>query len=145
MKNVHKTTLKGFLMFVAAMAICSTAIAGNFSITSIKPIFDPATPQAGNFNVKVGIKSNANAPSKVNLSCLYIGLTRPGFYVKGEPQIQKQYQVVALKPGQQLDVVLKNKFSAWHPENTGELVVTLVGENVAKSQSVETRFRPGSD
>ena len=142
----HRKTVKQLgAIFVAAISIFSTAIAGDFAITSIKPVFDPATPNAGQFKVRVGLKSNAKESRKVNLTCLYLGLTRPGAYLKGEPQIQKQYQVVELKPGQQAEIVLKNKFAAWHPETRGELVVTLVGENAAKSLLVETQFRPGSD
>ena len=140
-----KTVRNGFLTFAATLAICSSAVAGDFLITSIKPVFNPATPNAGQFKVKVGIKNQLNESRKVNLTCLYLGLTSPGMYVKGEPQIQKQYQVVDLKPGQQVELVLKNKFAAWHPETVGELVVTLVGQNVSKSASVETKFRPGSD
>lgn len=130
--------------FLAALMICSPAVASDVGITSVQPVFDAATPNAGRFRVRVGLKNQTDKPRQVNLVCLYLGLTRPGVYVKGEPGLQKQYQVVDLKPGQMKEVVLKNRFDAWHPETIGELVVTLVGQKVVKSQPVETRFRPGS-
>jgi hypothetical protein len=52
--------------------------------------------------------------------------------------------MVDLKPMQQVEVVLKNKFVAYHPETLGELVVTLVGTDTAKSFYLRTAFHPDS-
>ena len=125
-------------------AMCSAAAAGDLSITHIKPLFDPSTPGFGDFQVVVGIKNNGNEPRNASLACLYLGLTHPGVYFKNEPQVQQQYQMVDLKPMQQVDVVLKNKFVAYHPETLGELVVTLVGTDTAKSFYLRTAFHPDS-
>ncbi|MBS1170369.1 MAG: hypothetical protein H6R01_1287 [Burkholderiaceae bacterium] len=132
----------GLFAWLGCLAMYS-AMAAEVEITSIKSVFAAATPQAGKFGVRVGLSNQTDKPRQVNLVCLYLGLTRPGTYFKDEPQVQKQYQVVRLKPGQQVEVTLKNRFSAWHPETAGELVVTLAGEQVAKSLPVATRFRPG--
>ncbi|MBS1186921.1 MAG: hypothetical protein H6R04_939 [Burkholderiaceae bacterium] len=139
----RKWIARALFVWFGCLAMCSFAAAGEVEITSIKPVFAAATPQAGKFGVRVGLKNQTDKPQQVNLACLYLGLTQPGTYFKNEPQVQKQYQLVQLKPGQQLEVMLKNRFSAWHPETAGELVVTLVGANVVRSQSVATRFRPG--
>lgn len=144
MKKGRKMISRACMVLTAVLAMGSTAAAGDFTITHIKPVFNPSTPGFGDFKVVVGIKSNVNEARKVNLACLYLGLTHPGVSFKNEPQVQKQHQVIDLKPMQQVDVVLKNKFVAYHPETPGELVVTLVGTDTARSFHLRTAFHPDS-
>jgi hypothetical protein len=144
MKKGRKMISWACILITAVLAMCSTAAAGDFSITHIKPVFNRSTPGFGAFEVVVGIKSNVNEDRKVYLACLYLGLTHPGVYVENEPQVQKQHQVINLKPMQQVNVVLKDKFVAYHPETLGELVVTLVGTDTARSFSLRTAFHPKS-
>ncbi|MEA5097684.1 MAG: hypothetical protein VB032_04030 [Burkholderiaceae bacterium] len=136
--------LRAGFAFLAMLTLCSSAMAAEVGITSIQPVFEATTPHAGQFRVRVGLKNQADKTRRVNLTCLYLGLTHPGVYSSGEPQVQQQFQVVELKPRQQVEVTLKNRFAAWHPETLGELVVTLVGDNVVQSRPVATRFRPDS-
>lgn len=130
---------------IAALLVsCSVAAASDLSITYIKPVFNPATPRFGEFEIRVGVKNDTGATQEVNLACLYVALTQPGYYFKNEPGVQKQYQVISLQPFQGTEIVLSKRFRSYHPETLGELIVTLVGKDVVKSLALKTAFHPQS-
>lgn len=135
---------------IASIAIiffsfCSIAMAGDYEITHITPIFNDATPGFGEFKIKVGIKNKLNQKAQINVACLYVGLTHPGVYFKNEPNITKQYKVVRIDPLKETIVTFDQGLSSYHPETLGEIIISLVGSEVVRSLPLKTSFHPGSN
>jgi len=131
-------------IFVLQFLLCSTTRAADLTIGRIVPVFDAATPGFGNFSVKVNFKNNKALDAKLNIVCLYVGLTHPGVYYKKEPEIPKQYLTVSVGSMQTKDIIFKNAFRAYHPEMLGEIIVSAVGTDVVRSLKLITVFQPKS-
>lgn len=130
---------------IVLFSLCTVVIAADYEITQITPFFNDDTPGFGEFKIEVGIKNNLNRNAKINVACLYLGLTRPGVYFKNEPNIMKQYKVVRLGPSKDTIVTFEQGFSAYHPATAGEIIISLVGTEVVRSLALVTRFHPKSN
>lgn len=134
-----------FLSVFLVLVFVSSSFANGYEITSIAPIFNEATPGFGKFKIEVKIESKRNQESKLNVCCLYIGLTRPGVYFKNEPQLMKQYKSVKIAPMSTITVIFEEGLRSYHPETIGEIIVSIVGSGVVRSKPLKTQFHPESD
>jgi hypothetical protein len=138
-----KMKFSALLLFLLLL-LPVNALAGNFEITKIEPIFNEKTPYFGAFKVNVDIKNNTNIHEKLVVSCFYSGFAKPGVYFKNEPTITKEYKIITLKPNETGQLVFGNGFVSYHPSALGEIIVSIAGESVVKSIPLKTRFHPES-
>ena len=129
---------------IMIFSFCSIGVAADYEITNITPLFNKATPGFGEFKIQVGIKSKLNNKSKINVACLYVGLTGPGVYFKNEPQIMKQYKMVSIDPAKEVTLIFDHSFRTYHPSTLGEVIISLVGTEIVRSLPLETSFHPDS-
>ena len=118
--------------------------AADLTINSITPVFESSTPRFGDFSVKIEITNNIDRTIKLNLVCLYLGLTPSSVYSKNDPTVQKQYQIVEIQPLRTEEIVFKEHFRTYHPEMLGEVIVSVVGSEITKSIKLQTAFHPNS-
>ena len=136
-------------LFSIILLIVTSVIASEikeYDITEIKAVFNDSTPSFGKFKVIVSIKNNTNKPNnKLMIACYYCGFTKPGVYFKNEPMIMKEYKLIEIKGNEQKEITFNKDFQTYHPEVLGELIVSIVGTGIIKSQSLKTNFHPNSD
>jgi hypothetical protein len=134
-----------FYLFIIFLIIAPKSYANDFEIEEIAPIFNDSTPGFGEFKIKVEIKNNTNKEQKLYVSCIYAGLTKSGVYFKNQPQIMKQYKVVKISAMSNSTVLFEKGFRSYHPETTGEIIVSIVGSGVVRSLPLKTSFHPNSN
>ncbi len=138
--------MRKFMLSLFVLCVCcGMAFAGDVEISKIDTVFNETTPLFGPFKIDVTIKNTLNVPKKINVVCLYLGLIHPGVYFKGEPQVQKQYLEVSLKPLEERVLIFDKGFRSYHPETLGEIVVSVLGTGIIKSQEQKTAFHPEGD
>lgn len=143
----RKAQMTKVIAYALTILLCCvpTVFADNYDIERITPIFNKATPGFGEFQIEVEIKVISANIKKLNVACLYSGLTNPGVYFKNEPQISKQYKVVEVPSSGKVMVLFDKGFMAYHPSVVGEIIVSIVGTNVVRGLSLKTAFHPRSN
>jgi hypothetical protein len=131
--------------FLFLLFISSNVFAAQYDIEEIKPVFNESTPFFGEFKVLAKIKNNGNSLRKISVACLYVGLTRPGVYYKNEPKITKQYKAITIESKGVQTIEFSDGFRSYHPEVRGELIISIIGTGIIKSEPLRTRFHPGSN
>ncbi len=129
------------IVFITA----NISFADDCSIVNINPTFNPETPGFGNFDINVALKNNLNTKSKITVTCLYVGIVKPEIYLKNKPQIMKNYQLVELEPLQEKTIIFQKGFRSYHPEMTGEIIVSITGSGKIRSIPLQTGFHPKSE
>ena len=130
---------------VMILVCLAKTAAADLEITRIEPVFTGETLGFGEFSVKAEVKNTSGNRAMISVACLYIGLTHPGVYYKGEPQVRKQYKQISIEPYATISIVFDDKFITYHPETAGELIISIVGTEVVRSYPLQFRFPPGSN
>lgn len=132
-------------LFILLLCFSSNVAASDYEIMNIKPIFNEATPGFGQFKIQVDIKSNITKKTEISVSCLYIGLIHPGVYYEDEPIIMKQYKQISINPSEEKRILFDQGFRTYHPETVGEIIISIVGTGIIRSQPLKTSFHPESN